>query len=225
MKDSIIWKRIGLYDVLYECDYKANDGHKLYHVRCSQCGFETNMTKSHLTQGSICHHKTLHGGYINHHIKWKNDRLHRIYRGIIKRCYNKHDKSYRWYGDKGVKVYDEWLNNPLSFEQWAFDNGYDNTLTIDRIDESKDYCPENCRWVTMVENSKHKSTTNEIEVDGVTHTGNEWADILNLGKNTINTILRTYNKDVTVAFIKARQQDMTKLRPHNKSWLSVYGIL
>ena len=56
MKDEIVGTRIGIYDVLYECDYKTNDGHKLYHVKCSICGWETDKLKSHIGIATICRH-------------------------------------------------------------------------------------------------------------------------------------------------------------------------
>lgn len=224
MEENIVGKRIGLYDVIYECDHRYSDGHRLYHVKCSKCGFETNIIKSALYRVSNCHHKAINGGYINYNIKWSVDRLRKIYSGIKRRCYNTHEKSYKWYGAKGIKICDEWLNNPLSFEQWSLDNGYDDTLTIDRIDESKDYCPRNCRWVSQKDNSKYKSTTKLLTIDGESHTGREWADILNLGTNTINTMLRNNTKDVVIKFIKARIKDKTKKRKSHQSWFDVYNI-
>lgn len=40
---------------------------------------------------------------------------------MIGRCYNPDDKSYRWYGGKGIHVCDEWLNDPSEFQRWAFE--------------------------------------------------------------------------------------------------------
>ena len=54
--ENIVGKRIGLYDVLYECNYKANDGHKLYRVKCSECGFETDMKKTDIKASKKCNH-------------------------------------------------------------------------------------------------------------------------------------------------------------------------
>ena len=96
------------------------------------------------------------------------------------RCYDKSNKSYRWYGAKGVKVCDDWMRNPELFESWSLTNGYDDGLTIDRIDWDGDYSPDNCRWVTLAYNSKYKSTTSLIDVDGTIHTGKDWAKTLGL---------------------------------------------
>ena len=118
------------------------------------------------------------------------------------RCYNKEDKNYRWYGAKGIKICDEWLDNPKAFEEWAMNHGYSDNLTIDRKDENKNYCPENCTWVTLENNSKYKSTTSLVEVDGEIHTGREWSEKLGLGINVINTYIRKYGEKNTKEFIR-----------------------
>jgi hypothetical protein len=74
---------------------------------------------------------------------------------MVKRCYSKNDKSFKWYGEKGIIVCDAWKNNYKEFVDWALANGYANDLTIDRIDSNKDYCPENCRWITMSQNVRN----------------------------------------------------------------------
>lgn len=203
-QNNCVGKRIGLYDILYECDYKSNDGHRLFRIRCSECGWETNIAFRNIKRmGTRCTHKDVSEKYINFNsFKWDNPKLKYIFHGIKRRCYVSSDKSYHWYGAKGIKICDEWLSNPKSFEDWALSNGYQDGLTIDRIDSNKDYCPENCRWVTLEDNSKYKSSTSYINVDGEIHTGRDWAEILGLGTNRINTYMRTYGLDNTVEFIR-----------------------
>lgn len=82
-------------------------------------------------------------------------RIYSIWKGMRRRCNNPHAPKYEFYGGKGIKVCDEW-NRPYggfeNFYKWAIENGYDDTLTIDRIDSSKNYCPENCQRIPFVEN-------------------------------------------------------------------------
>lgn len=217
MSKNIVGTRLGLYDVIYECDTKAKDGHRLYHVKCSVCGFETNMTKSHIHKAKVCNHLNVYTGrYIySGTYKWKNKRIGNIFRGMRARCYNPNDESYQWYGDKGIKICDEWLDNPLAFENWALNNGYDDNLTIDRIDENKDYSPENCRWVTLANNAKYKSTTRVIKVKDNAYTGKDWAKKLNLSTNLINNYFVKYGENDTKKFINRRLSALPIERSNN----------
>ena len=223
-EENIIGKQIGIYNVLYECDFKSNDGHRMFHVKCSKCGWETDMQMHQIKYTKLCKHISKFGYYVSFSEPWKNQRLRKIYYGIMTRCYDKNDKAYRWYGAKGIKVCDEWIKNPKSFEEWALSNGYQDDLSIDRINENKDYYPENCRWITLENNSKYKSTTNLIEVDGEVHTGREWSQILDLGLGTINLYFRKYPNELVKEFIRQRQKDKTKKRKSHQTWFDVYNI-
>ena len=219
--------QIGIYEVLGEIDRKTNDGHKLYHIRCSICGWETDIMYHHIKLlNPECHHTNVAGQYIDTFKKfpWKNNRLKNIYQGIIQRCYNPNEKSYRWYGAKGIKVCEEWLKNPLSFEEWALSNGYMDELTIDRIEEDKDYCPENCWWISRKNNARYKSTTRVLEVDGVLHTGREWAEEVNLGINTINKMLSKYPQEQVKEFIRRRLKNPNAYRRSHQTWMNVYDL-
>ena len=113
-------------------------------------------------------------------------------------------------------------NNPKLFEEWSLQNGYTDELTIDRIDEDKDYSPDNCRWIPNVDNTKYKSTTSVINVDGEVHTGKDWSKILGLGTNTINTYVRKYGLYDTIEFIK-RYMANPNLKPFNRNQ-SIYSV-
>lgn len=74
------------------------------------------------------------------------------------RCLNKNNPKYHRYGGRGIKICDDWLKIE-DFAEWALKNGWKKGVSIDRIDNDGDYCPENCRWISMSENSRKKSTT------------------------------------------------------------------
>ena len=170
-----------------------------------------------------CKHLDRNGNYYNFNkYTWDNKRIGNIFKGMKGRCYDKNDKSYKWYGEKGVKIYKEWIDNPKSFEIWALSNGYEDNLTIDRIDENKDYCPENCRWVSNSDNAKYKSTTSLIEVDEETHTGKDWARILGFGVNLINNYIRKYGLENTIEFIKRYQANPILEPKGNQSYYDLY---
>lgn len=227
MNDEIIGTRIGIYDVISQLAEKSKDGHKVYRIRCSQCGWETNIEARFIIRlCQTCKHTNCAGQYKSNakNLSWKNQRIKYIYSGLIQRCYNQNEKSYRWYGAKGVRICKEWLCNPLAFEEWALASGYAEDLTIDRKNSADDYCPTNCRWVSLFENAKYKSTTSLITVDDAIHSGRDWAAILNLGTNTINKMLREYPLEQVVDFIRLRLQDNTKKRKSHHTWMETYGL-
>lgn len=87
--------------------------------------------------------------------------LYSKWKGMRRRCNNPKAPKYKWYGGKGVKVCPEW-DKPFggfeAFRDWALSNGYNDDLTIDRIDSNKDYCPENCRWIAQSENTRRAAS-------------------------------------------------------------------
>jgi hypothetical protein len=108
------------------------------------------------------------------------ERLYGIYLGMKGRCYNPNYDSYKYYGGRGIKVCDEWLENYLNFKSWALDNGYTEKLTIDRIDVNSDYKPSNCRWATLEEQANNKTDNAYIEYNGKSQTLRQWCNELDL---------------------------------------------
>lgn len=76
-----------------------------------------------------------------------------VWEGMKRRCYNKKYKQYKDWGGRGIKICEEWKNDPNKFIEWAINNGYNDKLCIDRINNDGDYEPSNCRWIIHRENS------------------------------------------------------------------------
>ena len=74
------------------------------------------------------------------------------------RCLRPKHPKYHRYGGRGITVCKDWLDIKV-FYSWAMSNGWKKGLTIDRIDNDGNYCPENCRWISLSENSRKKKTT------------------------------------------------------------------
>lgn len=131
-------------------------------IKCSCiCGKEKDIRLVHLKRGFIrscgCLQKTKYGQ--------SGKKLYRVLRGMLDRCSGKVENSPQ-YVKKGITVCDEWKKNFKSFILWAESNGYEEGLQIDRIDNSKGYSPENCRWVTPKLNTNNRDNTLFVNYKG-----------------------------------------------------------
>ena len=107
----------------------------------------------------------------------KGTRIYHTWRDIKDRCTNSHKEGYKNYGGRGIKVCDDWFNSFESFYDWAMAHGYNDDLTIERIDVNGDYCPENCTWATRAEQSYNKRNNIKLTYKGETHNLKEWEEI------------------------------------------------
>lgn len=123
------------------------------------------------------------------HIKHgKSDtRLYNTWTNIKQRCYNPKNTYYYNYGGRGIQMCDEWRNSYEKFEEWALNNGYNDTLSIDRIDNDDDYTPQNCRWATKLQQDNNKRSNVFITYNGETHTMMEWSEILGVPYSLIQS--------------------------------------
>ena len=157
--------------------YKLKTGHT------KACGCLGEYNKKHLYQYSIKHHLM-------------DTRLYRTWQNMKRRCDTPLTDSYKYYGARGIKVCDEWLDKEegfLNFYNWAMTNGYKDNLTIDRIDVNGNYEPNNCRWVTQSENCRNRNNNVYLTKNGITKTIVEWCEEFNLNQKLVSHRAKIYN--------------------------------
>ena len=129
---------------IYECGFcgtkfRANtDNVKNGNTKSCGCYQKRRTSETHKTHGL---------GYTRLYIIWTN---------IKDRVFNTKNKQYNDYGGRGITICEEWKNDVKSFYDWAITNGYLDGLSLDRIDNDENYCPENCRWTTRVIQSRNQ---------------------------------------------------------------------
>lgn len=124
------------------------------------------------------------GVFLNGHGQSKTE-LYSKWCGMKRRCNVPHDKSYPRYGGKGIKICEEWNDSFPAFYEWAMRSGYKPGLTIDRIDNSKGYLPENCRWATVAQQNRNYSRNHLITYQGRTQCLADWADETGVNRTTL----------------------------------------
>lgn len=144
------------------------DKHK-WLCKC-ECGNYKEVFTSKLTS---LHTKSC--GCLKNKYKIAVHRIFSIWTNMLDRCsINSKRKDVVYYAKKGIKVCEEWKIYE-NFEKWALENGYAGNLTIDRIDEDKDYEPNNCQWITFAEQQRKKKCNRWFTYNNETKILSDWA--------------------------------------------------
>ena len=184
-RTDLTGKRVGKLTVI---DYAYTKNNKAYWNCICDCGNKCVVTARNLitamTQSCGCSKRESmrkvalkHGG--------SGTRLYSIWCNMKDRCYNPNNKHYHRYGGRDITICSEWVNNFSSFESWALSHGYDDKLSIDRINNDAGYNPENCRWVTNKVQQNNRSTNHLITYKGETMDVTEWADKVGIPASTL----------------------------------------
>lgn len=123
------------------------------------------------------------------------DRLYKIWVGIKTRWFNSKSKIYKFYGARGITICDEWMIY-TNFRDWAIANGYDDSLTIDRIDTNGMYEPKNCRWIPQKEQARNTRFNHNVTIGNEAKCIAEWCEIYKISPQTVNSRLsRGWNEN------------------------------
>ena len=204
-----------------ERKYYEKEKRYFWTCRCD-CGnivekVKTNNLKNGNTKSCGClnseltiERNTKHG--LTKHGPEGKPRLYKIWVDMRRRCNNPNRDDYERYGGRGITVCEEWNNDYSKFKEWADTNGYSDDLTIDRINVDGNYCPENCRWITMAEQAGNKQNTHWIEYDGKKQSIADWAKEMNVSRSTVSSRVRRGNsvEEVLKEYIKNKKDNENK---------------
>lgn len=193
--EDLTGKRFGYWIVI---ERAANNEHGGVRWRCRcDCGNERIVGAQALKRGTSkscgCHkndYNRVHGG--------KGTRLYEIWRHMRYRCENPKNQAYEKYGARGITVCEEW-HDFAEFRRWALANGYEDSLSIDRIDNDKGYRPDNCRWATSKTQMNNRRTCNVLEFGGEKLSISQWAEKVGIPRSTLlNRIKRGWSIERTL---------------------------
>ena len=178
--EDLTGKRFGHLTAL---KYDGCDGKNSYWICRCDCGNITRVRISRLKNGGTrtcgC---DLRINYKHHMCR---TRIYNIWCGIKARCFTDNSPTYKRYGGRGITICDEWNKDFNLFYEWAVSHGYNDSLTIDRIDVNGNYEPSNCRWATYKEQANNRRKNNIIEIDGSAKTLTEWSELYKIKPHTV----------------------------------------
>ena len=112
-------------------------------------------------------------------------KLYNTWRGMKRRCLDESCMHYKNYGGRGIIICEEWMVFD-NFVDWAISSGWKATLTLERVDNDGNYCPENCTWKTMKEQRRNTRQNVYYTYNGVTKCIQEWLEERNVKRSTYN---------------------------------------
>lgn len=197
-------QRFGKWTVLHKFDNpNKQDKRTLWTCKCD-CGTIRNIESYTLRSGSSKSCGCSKDGH-------SKTRLYSIWIGIKDRTSCKDRPRAKDYIGRGITMCKEWESWDV-FKSWAINNGYNDALSIDRIDNDKGYYPENCRWADAKTQGQNKRNNIVVEINGETHILSEWCRILGVKRGTVKSrILQqglTPYEALTIPFVKGNRKKL-----------------
>ena len=208
--DNIVGMKIGEWTVLKRvADRVLKNGKRYptYQCLCS-CGNIKNVDYFNLRN-----HKTKSCGCLFERNSHYKEPLYQRWLDMKSRCNCPNNTEYSNYGGRGISVIEEWNNDYFAFKNWALQNGFSEELTLDRIDVNGNYEPQNCRWITFIDQQNNRRNNRKVTYHGQTKTVCQWSRELGIHPATLVHRLNYWN-DVEKAFTESVRKEFG----HEKSY-------
>jgi hypothetical protein len=154
------------------------------------------------------------------HHGMSQSRLYKEWRSMLLRCNTPSHKSYKDYGGRGISVCPQWHEFP-NFQEWALANGYNDNLTIDRIDVNGNYEPSNCRFTDMITQCNNRRSSKFITYQGKTLSLAQWARELGFSRAIVSQRLK---RGLPVEEVLRTEKHAHRGENHNQNLITFNGI-
>lgn len=201
---------------LVGCKYGKLTVMELSHVKgnaywkCScECGNTKVVNSNELRKGDTkscgCYNSKKSSERLTTH-GFSKEKLYKVYCSMKERCENKNNKSYKNYGEKGIRVCKQWKSDYVLFRDWAIENGYKPGLTIERINNYKNYDPDNCKFVTRYEQAQNKRNT--LYVGTTNLTLKKYCELNKISYSAVHSRMmkKKYYSDLVPHIIKTKSE-------------------
>lgn len=199
-KIDMIGKRYGRLTVISQSE-SITPGRLLWLCKCD-CGNECVVRGISLRRGDRkscgCLSRESARQRASEHVTHgqSKTRLYKIWFNMRARCNKASHPDYHRYGARGIKVCEEWNGSFQPFYDWSMANGYQDDLTIDRIDNNSNYTPHNCRWVNSKVQNNNTRRNHYVTHGGETLTIKQWSRKQGINHNTLYSRLVKYGWSV-----------------------------
>lgn len=192
-------ERFGRLTCLEDVGRDEKSKARLWRCKC-QCGNEVVVRSINLRSGNskscgclksdlVSRRNFKHG--LSTDELGRETRLYRIWQRMRQRCSDHNCTDFADYGGRGIKVCDDW-ENYKAFHDWAYGNGYQDHLSIDREDCNGNYEPGNCRWASSIDQARNTRRNHLITYRGRTKTLAEWSEILEIESSLLRWRLENW---------------------------------
>lgn len=201
MYRDISGQKFGLLTVIARDNEQTKAKNRLMWICSCECGKQKSISADNLLRGN-----TKSCGCLKEKHSMSHSRLYSIWHSMKQRCNNQNSYPYPDYGGRGIRVCEEWNTDFTAFMKWAYENGYSDELTLDRIDNDKGYSPDNCRWTTMLVQRNNTRANKLLTINGRTMNASQWAKELGISRYTIYSRIRKGWSDEDVLLKKNRRK-------------------